>query len=219
MKAPFTVDQFLEVFKNYNESIFSAQVLFYLIAGYVVYLTARADSKSSGIISGILSFFWLWMGLVYHFVFFSSINKAAYFFGTLFLLQGALFLILGVFSERLSFRFNTDVYGITGLALIFFALFVYPVYGYFNGHVYPYSPTFGLPCPTTIFTFGILLMTERKLPVIILVIPVIWSIIGFSAAINFGITEDTGLLVAGILASCMLLYRNRFGKQISTARA
>ena len=219
MKTPFTVDQFLEVFKNYNESVFPVQVLFYLVAWFAIYLVTRQSTKSNRVISGVLSFYWLWMGVVYHLVFFATVNKAAYLFGSLFILQSALFLIFGAFSDRLSFRFNTDVYGITGLALTFFALFVYPLYGYFNGHVYPYSPTFGLPCPTTIFTFGILLMTDSKVPVVILIVPVIWSLIGFMAAINLGITEDIGLLVAGIVAASLLLYRNRSSEEIKAAGA
>ena len=95
------------------------------------------------------------------------------------------------------------------LVLILFALIIYPVLGYFIGHVYPFSPTFGLPCPTTIFTFGLLLLNSKRCPVTILIIPLVWSIIGFMAAIQFGILEDTGLLVAGLITISLLLYRNR----------
>jgi hypothetical protein len=218
MKTPFTVDQFVEVFKTYNESVFPAQVLFYLIALATVFLVTRQSRISHRVISGILAFFWLWMGVVYHLAFFTEITGAAYFFGALFVLQSVLFLILGVVNDRLSFRFDTDGYGITGVTLIFFALFVYPVYGYFNGHVYPHSPTFGLPCPTTIFTFGVLLMTDRKVPISILIVPGIWSIIGFFAALSLGITEDFGLLAAGIVAASLLLYRNRTVREIRTAQ-
>jgi hypothetical protein len=54
---------------------------------------------------------------------------------------------------------------------VVFALVLYPVIGYTFGHIYPSSPTFGLPCPTTIFTFGIFLWSDKRLPVAILVIP------------------------------------------------
>ena len=94
--------------------------------------------------------------------------------------------------------------------MILYALIVYPFLGYFLGHRYPYSPTFGLPCPTTIFTFGILLTANRKVPVLVLIIPVIWSVIGFFAAISFGILEDTGLLVSGILAAILILRNNKY---------
>jgi Family of unknown function (DUF6064) len=63
-----------------------------------------------------------------------------------------------------------------------------------------------LPCTTTIFTFGILLWFDKKIPVSILIIPFAWSTIGFLAALKLGVPEDTGLPVAGIL---MVALRNK----------
>ena len=104
------------------------------------------------------------MGIVYHLIFFTEINKAAYLFGAVFILQGILFLIFGVFQNQLSFKFHYGIYGWLGIMLISFALVVYPVLGYIVGHTYPSSPTFGLPCPTTIFTLGLLLLTYKNCP-------------------------------------------------------
>ena len=209
MKAPFTVGQFMDVFKSYNESVFPMQIVFYLIALVAIYFAVKPDPASDKIISGILAFFWLWMGAVYHLAFFTSINNAAFLFAALFIAQGILFVLSGVIQHKLSFRLQNDVYGLTGIAFILFALVVYPVLGYFNGHIYPSSPTFGLPCPTTIFTFGFLLLSDKKIPFFIATIPVIWSLVGFTAAINFGIIEDTGLLIAGVFGFMLLLIKNK----------
>ena len=141
MKTPFTLEQFLEVFKNYNQAVFPMQVVFYMISAIAIYLAIKPNSSSDKIISGILTFFWLWMGIVYHIIFFTTINKAAYLFGALFIIQGILFFIFGVFKNKLSFHFISDKFGITGITLIVFAQIVYPVLGYFFGHVYPSSPT------------------------------------------------------------------------------
>jgi hypothetical protein len=209
MKPPFTLEQFLGVFKSYNEAVFPLQFGFYLLSVGVIYLAIKPNPKSDKIISIILSFFWLWMGIVYHILFFSTINKVAYLFGTFFIAQGILFLIFGVFQNKLSFRFQKDKYGITGMVLILFALIIYPVLGYLLGHVYPASPSFGLPCPTTIFTFGMLLLTIKKCPLPILIIPFIWSLIGFMAALQFGILEDIALVVVGLVAVSLLIFRNK----------
>jgi uncharacterized protein DUF6064 len=53
-----------------------------------------------------------------------------------------------------------------------------------------------LSCPTTILTIG-LLMAARPMPVVTAIIPIIWSLIGGSAAILFGVSADLMLLVAG----------------------
>ena len=209
MNPPFTLQQFLEVFKNYNLVVFPMQIILYLISAVAIYVVIKRNSKSDKIISIILSFLWLWMGIVYHIIFFTAINKAAYLFGGVFVIQGILFLIYGIFKNKFSFSFHQDKYGITGIALIIFALIIYPVLGYFFGHIYPSSPTFGLPCPTTIFTFGLLLLNAKKCPVAILIIPFVWSVVGFMAAFQFGILEDTGLIVASLLTVSLLIYRNR----------
>lgn len=214
MKTPFTLEQFLEVFKNYNQAVFPMHFVLYLMSGVAIYLVLKPNPKSDKIISSILAFFWLWMGIVYHFIFFTAINQAAYLFGAFFIIQGILFLIFGVFQNRLSFHFRSDKYGITGMSLILFALIIYPLLGYFFGHYYPSNPTFGLPCPTTIFTFGFLLLNVKNCPLEILIIPFIWSVIGFMAAFQFGILEDTGLIVAGLFTVYLLLYRNRKLKKI-----
>ncbi|MCU0579417.1 MAG: DUF6064 family protein, partial [Desulfobacterota bacterium] len=69
--------------------------------------------------------------------------------------------------------------------------------------------TFGVPCPTTIFTFGILLFTSGRLPKTVLAIPFIWSIIGFTAALTLGILEDIGLLVAGLFGTAAIVIWDR----------
>lgn len=209
MQIPFTREQFLEVFSNYNLAVFPIQIIFYLISAIILFLVIKPICISDAIISLILSFFWIWMGIVYHLIFFTAINQAAYLFGVFFIIQGILVLIFGVFQNKFSFQFQKDKYGIAGITLIVFALIIYPVLGYSLGHIYPTSPTFGLPCPTTIFTFGLLLLNIKKCPVTILIIPFIWSMIGVMAAFQFGIVEDVGLLLASLATVSLLIYRNK----------
>ena len=209
MKVPFNIEQFLQVFKKYNEAVFPMQIVLMLMSITVIYLVVKPNPLSGKLISVILSFFWLWMGIVYHIIFFTAINKAAWLFGGIFIIQGIMFLYFGVFQNKFSFQFQKDNYGVTGIILILFALIIYPVAGYFLGHIYPSSPTFGLPCPTTIFTFGFLLLNTNKCPLAILIIPFVWSIIGFMAAFQFGILEDTGLIAASLIALSLLIYRDR----------
>ena len=209
MKTPFTTSQFLEIFRVYNETVFPIQVVFYLLGVIIVYLAIKTSPRSDRIISVLLAFFWLWMGVIYHWLLFTSINKLAYIFGALFVIQGMLFLYFGFFHQKITFRYRKDIYGITGLIFIVYALMIYPLIGAFGDHAYPYSPTFGLPCPTTIFTFGMILLSDKKFPILLLVIPFLWSILGVSAAINFGIIEDTFLVIAGFATVLLVFFRNK----------
>lgn len=209
MELPFSIDQFFKVFENYNSSIWPLQPLFYLLALFAILLSLNKLHKSDKIVSLILSFLWIWMGIVYHLIYFTAINKAAYFFGIAFIIQGCMFLYFSFISNRISFRFNENIHGIAGSLLIAFALLIYPFIGYYQGHIYPASPTFGLPCPTTIFTFGLLLWTDKKIPTHLLIIPVLWSIIGSSAAFSLGVKEDMGLLISSILFIILIILKNK----------
>jgi hypothetical protein len=207
MTLPFTLDQFLSVFEQYNLAVWPMQIVLNVCALAAVFLAVRKTPSSDRIIAGILGFLWVWIGIAYHLTFFVDINPAAKIFGVASVIQGIVFLHYGFLKQRMSFRFQRDIHGMAGALLIVYALVFYPSLGYILGHVYPKSPTFGLPCPTTIFTFGLLLWTGTRPPLLVFVIPFLWSLIGFSAALTLGMLEDTALLVVGIV--CMILTLRR----------
>ena len=209
MKIPFTIEQFLQVFKDYNLSIWPGQIIFYLLGIIIIFFTIKKPSYSNPVINIILSFLWLWMGIVYHLIFFTTINKGAYLFGIFYIIQSLLTLYFGVFKSKLTYHFTHNIYTLTGTFLISYALIFYPIIGFFVGHIYPSAPTFGLPCPTTIFTLGLFLLTDTKMPKYVLIIPTLWSFIGYSAAFHFGILEDIGLLISGIVVTALIIFRDR----------
>jgi hypothetical protein len=76
-------------------------------------------------------------------------------------------------------------------------------------HIYRRSPTLGLPCPTAVFTFGILIWADKPVSIPVLIVPFVWPLVGLTAALNLGIKEDTGLLIAGLVATSCIVARNR----------
>jgi len=207
MSLPFTLSQFLGVFQAYNVAIWPLQVLAYLLGLAMVYLIVKKTTFSNQMVSGGLTLMWLCVGLLYHITYFSTINKAAYIFGTVFVIQAIIFITFGIIKPKMNYAMRSDAYSYIGILFILYAMLIYPILGYFFGHVYPQSPVFGVtPCPVTIFTFGILLLSDR-VPGYVIIIPFIWSLFGFSASSTLGITEDMGLVVAGLLGSAMIVYR------------
>lgn len=89
-----------------------------------------------------------------------------------------------------------------------FALVGYPLAGEMLGHRYPAAPTFGLPCPTTIFTLGVLLMTTPVLSRLQVIAPLLWALIGTTAAFVLGVVQDLALIAAA-LAGLWLLGSHR----------
>jgi hypothetical protein len=205
---PFTNEQFFLVFEKYNQAIFPMQFVLILVAIISVILVAHPKPSANKTISVLLGFLWLWAGVAYHLIFFTKISPLAYFFGVLFVFQGLLFLYEGVVRNRLSFRASRRLDGILGAILMVYALAIYPIIGYALGRFFLTSPTFGVPCPTTIFTFGLLLWTDKKIPLNLLIVPVLWSIVGTSAALSFGVKEDFGLLVAATMGTAVIVQHN-----------
>lgn len=197
MNYPFTIDQFFQVFVEYNQSVWPMQLIFYVIAILIVYLLFKKLVIKNKIILCALAFFWLWMGIVYQWLFFSSINPAAKFFGAIFLLQG-IFLGYEAIRDKIDFSFSGKLRSYFGLFFLIFGSLLYPILGYILGHKYPATPTFGLPCPTTIFTIGMFLFI-RKLPKYLMVIPFVWALIGSVAAFSFGVIQDYLLFFTGIV--------------------
>lgn len=205
MNYPFDIEQFLGVFNQYNNAIWPAQILFVALAIAVIALICCKFKYSSKIISVIMGLLWLWMGIVYHWTFFLAINPAAKIFTIGFVLQGLLFIYFGLFKDKLTFRFNRDLPSYLGMGMIVVSLLIYPIIGYIAGHQFPNNPTFGVPCPTTIFTLGVLLLSVKPLKRLA-IIPIVWSAIGFMAAISFGIYEDSLLLLSGIIALIVIFF-------------
>ena len=156
-------------------------------------------------VAAILSLLWLWNGLAYHLAFFAPINPAAYGFAALFVLQAVLFFGYGTVAGRLRFAGELGWRGTLGIALIAYAAAIYTALGYLLGHAWPNLPVFGVaPCPSTIFTFGVLMLAAGPQPLWLLAIPVVWAGIGATAAVLLNVPEDLGLLVAGVLGAALL---------------
>jgi Family of unknown function (DUF6064) len=89
--------------------------------------------------------------------------------------------------------------------LMIFASFIYPAWTYVAGHRYPAFPTFGLPCPTTLFTIGMLSFLVRPYPRSILLVPVLWCFVGSQAAFVFDVQADLGLIAAAVLGLVLIV--------------
>ena len=205
MKLPFEREQFFAVFTRYNEAVWPAQVVLAALAVVAALLVWRPGRATNRVTGAVLAVLWIWMGAVYHFTFFRTINPAAVFFAAAFLLEGAAIAWFGVWRARLHFQVSRGPAGLAAGVMVVYALAVYPLIGQAAGHVYPAAPTFGLPCPTTIFTLGLLVAAGRTVPRLLWVVPFAWAAIGTVAAVQLGVVEDFGLPAAAIAAAVFMV--------------
>jgi hypothetical protein len=212
---PFSAEQFFAIFREYNEAVWPAQWLLTMLASAAVWLAVRPNRWSSAAIAAILGLLWLWIGLAYHLAFFATINPLAYAFSAVSTAGALVFVWCGLVRRTLHFRIGLHARGVLGISLVALALVGYPAWSLFEGHRYPAFPTFGLPCPTTLFTIGMLAFLERPYSRLPLVVPVLWSLVGTQAAFLLGVHQDAVLLLAAG-AGVVLWVRSR-GPALRTA--
>ena len=195
MQLPFTREQFFELFAAYNQVLWPAAIALWIVSLAIVALRLSARYPHDRLISVVLAAHWAWSALAYHAAFFTRINPAAWLFAGLFVVQAVLFFRIGVVQRRLSFAPWDSAWAPLAWALIVYSL-AYPAINAIDHRSLSRIPTFGLPCPTTIFTAGVLMLaTPRSRG--LATIPVIWSAIGGSAASLLGVHADFALPIAG----------------------
>lgn len=210
MFLPFSADVFFEVFRRYNESVWPAQFVMTVLAIAAVPLLLLNRRSAARGIAAILGVLWLWTGVVYHGLHFSKINSAAVAFGALSVIAGLAFLWCGTVKGVMPFRAKLNRCTFAGALLIVYALLGYPALSLWAGHGYPAMPTFGTPCPTTLFTLGMLCFLVPPYPRFPLVGPVLWTIVGSQAMFFLGVVQDLALIPAGIVGVLLIL---RAGKR------
>jgi hypothetical protein len=199
---PFSEPEFFAVFGRYNSAIWPLQIGVYALCTFGLATLALRARWPSRFVFVILSALWAWTGAAYHIGFFSAINGAAFVFGAGFILQALLFILHARNANLAPGAFDPS--HLAGWIMIFYAAALYPLLNAWAGHAFPDTPSFGLtPCPLTIFTFGVMMLSSLRLPWLLLAIPALWSLIGGSAAFLLGVAADWAMPAACLIALAM----------------
>lgn len=209
MSLPFSREAFFQVFGAYNERFWWGALALWIVTAWVFVAWIRGTAMPRWAIAALLAIHSAWTGLGYHVASFAAINPAAWAFGGLFVAESAALLYFGPARGLLSWSRGASGPRTIPSILIVYAL-LYPAIAGAEGHVYPALPTFGVPCPTTILTIGFLLAADRPWPMPVALVPLVWTVIGGSAAFFLGVRADLMLIAAGMaLAADLLVHRAR----------
>lgn len=115
----------------------------------------------------------VWLGMVFQGMYATDVSTGlGVAYAVMFVVQAFLFSSYGVTRRELSFRPDGGIAGALGWTALAYAGVVYPVLGVAFGHGWPESPLLGMaPCPTTIATFGLLLLAAPPFQRRLLVVP------------------------------------------------
>lgn len=212
MSLPFTTEQFLAVFAAYNAAISPLQIVAYAMGALVLAALFWRSAFNMRLILFVLALMWAVNGLFYHYVFFAPINSAAKIFAGLFLLQASLFAATALTGNGVRIQAGWNIRTAAACAILAYSMIIYEALGYAAGHGLMAGPMFGVaPCPTTIFTLGLLILMQGRAVKWLSIIPLIWAVIGTSAALLLGIREDLGLAAAAVALLTVLFLDLRRG--------
>ena len=204
----FTTEEILLIFERFNLAIWPMQIISYILGILAVFFALKKTKYSMKIVLVVLSFFWLWSGIMFCLIYWAPSYVFAYGFGALCIIQGLLFLF-SLFKSNFSDCPRINLHFTLGIIFVIYAIIGYPVFGYFLGHVYPKFLTVGLvPCPTAVFTFGLFLLINNKFPRYYLFVPFIVAIASLLAVYK-GIYEDIGLFLTGLIGTVLILRRDK----------
>lgn len=161
MPLPFTREQFFDLFTAYNASLWPAVVVLWVASALACARLMSLRRSHDRWIGALLAVHWAWSAIAYHVAFFTRINPAAWLFAVFFLVQAALFVWSGLIRGDLSFGSSRTGWTPIAWCLMVYAL-LYPAIAAVEHGSLVRIPTFGLPCPTTIFTAGALLLASPR---------------------------------------------------------
>jgi hypothetical protein len=218
VELPFTADQFLDVFGEYNRQQWPLIAIAWLVTAVTILQVFRQGVPLRRL-AGLTAVYWAWTAAVYHAAYFSTINRAAWLFAVIFLVQAYGMWRLANAGPSCLIRARPGLRQTLGAALMIYAL-LYPGLVIATGLTWPRAPLFAVPCPLTIFTMGLLVSGGRSIPGQLAIIPIAWAAVGTSAALVLGVAPDYALPVAGlILAIARFRPRGQFpARQSRTTR-
>lgn len=206
MQLPFTHDQFLDSLAAYNRTLWAGALLLWLLtlAALILLVRRRLSARQTG---AFLAIHWAWAGIAYHWAFFARINPAARLFGALFVVQALLLLWFGMRGSQLAVSWGRRTHQVLSAVFCVYAL-AYPLLVVAAGLRWPRMPSFGVPCPTTLLTVGLLLGLEPGRLRGLSAIPWVWCVIGGSAALLLGVPPDW-MLIGGAVVLLWYVARPR----------
>lgn len=216
MAARIPYSEFVGLFERCNVAIWPLQILGHLAGVLVLVLMFIRWRHSQAAIFAVLAPFWVFIGVVFQFLYLRPLYLPGRTFAVLWVVQGV---VLALAAIRLSGSFSrsTGWYAILGWLAIGYSLVGYPVLGFLlRGSILRVAWLGGFPCPMALFTLAVLVLASGPLPKWLLIVPGFWAIGGLVPFV-WGIREDLGLVILGLLIVGSIVVRDRRKRQMGQA--
>lgn len=207
---PFTAEVLFSSIEAYNQAIWPAPLVGPLLGLIALRLVMRPVPGTTRIVGAILVAAWLWTGIAFHLIHFSTINFASPAYALVFVVQAALLVWASLVRGRVGFGYAGDVPAKAGFALAVFALAVWPLAGPLFGGGFASAPWFGVePTATVLFTLAMLLLAVRPPPLWLAALPALWTFVDGATYFVLGMPEGLIMPVLGTGAFFLIALKHR----------
>jgi hypothetical protein len=208
----------LAKFKEYYITIWPVLIVIHILAIITFKHLFKKTSNSDKVISAVLVFLWLWDGIVHQGILAAYPPQHFIPMVTLFVIQGLLMLYHGVIKSNLTFDYVKGSWkSRLGVFYMVYALIGYLIIGTLLGHPFTKGGVFFANiCAFDCFTCGLLMMSDKKTPKYLIIIPLLWSQVGgLLAMFAWHIWDDFGLVSSGFIATIIVLFRNAKSSELN----
>lgn len=192
---PYTAEVLNALLADYHAAIAPARLLGWLAGAALTVVAMHGGRRAWRAIAALLAAGWLWVGLVFHYGYFSLLNFAAPAYAVLFCLQALLLLVAGSAAGRLRGP-PPHIPGWAGLLVAGLALGGQPLLALALGtpwHALPLPGT--APTPTALLTVGVLLLAAQP-PWYLFLLPGLWAVIAGASGWILGTPRELILPLA-----------------------
>lgn len=205
----YSADVYFALMGQYNDAVWLARLLASLLGVIVVFLLFRPSRTATITIAAVLSLFWAWTGIAFHWFYFSAYYFMAPIFAGLFVLQALAIAWVAWRTPDLRFSVPQGVTGWTGATLLFLAMIVYPFFAPLSGRDWAQASMFGVSSATVVlFTLGLFVLSVPR-RWLMATIPLMWC--AYSAYVAWALPSpaDAVLPLAGLIAVVVVLLDTR----------
>lgn len=206
---PMGPEVYFRLFIRLNQNTFPLPIITLLIACVLAWLILKGKQRWSLALLGIA---WIWVGYYFHLHLFSELNWIAVYFAWIFILQGIVYVILGISQSG---DFDIPLQGksfVISVVFIVLGAVIYPILTGLIGESWQGAQLFGMaPNPTVIVTLAIIPVSSRTTGWLS-VVPLMWCVIG--AAIDYAMQQYTALIlpVIGLIFIGSIIYNRKHQK-------
>lgn len=196
---PYSPEVYVSQLGYYYQATSPAHLVALGVGFLICVLLARHSARGSLITRLIIASFWVWTGAIFLGRYLAELNWAAEYFGYAFIAQGIVIGIRAVLSRDCSYQPAPKTRAI-GCTFVIVAMILSPTIAAIMEAPIASAHLFGItPLPLIIATFGVFLVGERRTPIWLFAIPLLWVVWEGLGAETMGLWRD---LVLAVISGC-----------------